>query len=331
MPGSEVVSAISLTELRYLVAVDDERHFGRAAARCSITQPTLSAGIKKLETTLGVTLFERTRRSVRPTAIGTEVANQARRILEEVDVLARVVAREARPLSGPLRVGFIPTLGPYLLPWLLPALERAFPDLVLRLQEAVTAQIVESLLEHRLDAAFVALPVDVGSLDAIPLFEEPFWLLLPAGHRLAQRSRVREEDLAGERILLLTEGHCLRDQALDLCERNAAEVEAGARDVRATSLETLRQLVGASMGCTLLPALAAKTHEPAATTVLRPFRAPAPSRRIALVHRRTYPRPEDLERLADVVRESLPEGVTALPRSAAGRGDPAPAALRSRS
>lgn len=312
MPGREVASAISLTELRYLVAVDDERHFGRAAARCNVTQPTLSAGIKKLETTLDVTLFERTRRSVRPTAIGTEVANQARRILEEVDVLARMAAREARPLSGPLRVGFIPTLGPYLLPWLLPALERAFPELQLRLHEAMTAQLVESLLEHRLDAAFVALPVDVGSLEAIALFEEPFWLLLPSGHPLAGRSRVREEDLTGERILLLTEGHCLRDQALDLCERNAAEVEGGASDFRATSLETLRQLVAARVGCTLLPSLAARIHPDSEATVLRPFRAPAPARRVALVYRRSYPRPEDLERLAEEVRSVLPPDVKPL-------------------
>lgn len=311
MPGPEIVSAISLTELRYLVAVDEERHFGRAAARCNVTQPTLSAGIKKLETTLDVTLFERTRRSVRPTAVGSEAASQARRILEEVDVLARLAAREARPLSGPLRVGFIPTLGPYLLPWLLPALEGAFPDLVLRLQEAVTAHLVESLLEHRLDAAFVALPVDVGSLEAIPLFEEPFWLLLPAGHPLAKGSRVAERDLAGERILLLTEGHCLRDQALELCERNAAQGEGGS-DFRATSLETLRQLVAARVGCTLLPALAARAHEPSEATVLRPFRPPPPARRIALVHRRTYPRPDDLARLAEQVRAALPEAVTRL-------------------
>jgi len=304
------VSALSLTELRYLVAVDDERHFGRAAARCCVTQPTLSAGIKKLESTLGVTLFERSKRSVRTTPVGSELARGARRVLEEVDALARIAAREAAPLSGPLRLGFIPTLGPYLLPWLLPALERAFPALRLRLHEAMTAQLVEGLLGHRLDAAFLALPVEGAGLEAIPLFDEPFWVLVPAAHELAKRARLSEQDLAGERILLLTEGHCLRDQALEICERAAASRDSAGADFRATSLETLRQMVAAGMGSTLIPALAARTHEAGSRTALRPFRKPAPLRRIALVHRRTYPRPDDLARLADEVRRVLPDGVT---------------------
>ncbi len=306
----DAVTALSLTELRYLVAVDEERHFGRAAARCHVTQPTLSAGIKKLESTLGVTLFERTKRTVRATPVGIEIAQRARRVLEEVDGLARLAAREAPPLSGPLRVGFIPTLGPYLLPWLLPALAKAFPALRLRLHEAMTAQLVEALVEHRLDAAFLALPVNVGALAAIPLFDEPFWLLAPASHALAKRARVGEKDLAGERILLLTEGHCLRDQALEICARAEATPDAAGADIRATSLETLRQLVAAGMGCTLIPALAADAQGSPRRTALIPFRRPAPVRRIALVHRRTYPRPEDLARLAEEVRSVLPEAVT---------------------
>jgi len=306
------VSALSLTELRYLVAVDDTRHFGRAARRCHVTQPTLSAGIKKLESTLGVTLFERSKRSVRATPAGSEVARRARRVLEEVEALAQLAARESEPFSGTLRLGFIPTLGPYLLPWLLPTLEGAFPSLRLRLQEAMTGQLVEALREHQLDAAFLALPARVASLAEIPLFDEPFWVLAPASHRFAKRDRVSERDLAGERILLLTEGHCLRDQALEVCHRAQSE-DPEAADFRATSLETLRQMVRAGIGTTLLPALAASGERddgPEAGTVLRPFRRPAPMRRIGLVHRRSYPKPEELARLAEAVRGALPEGVT---------------------
>jgi LysR family hydrogen peroxide-inducible transcriptional activator len=307
------VSALSLTELRYLVAVDDTRHFGRAARRCHVTQPTLSAGIKKLEATLGVTLFERSKRSVRATPTGSEVARRARRVLDEVDALARLAARDAAPLSGSLRVGFIPTLGPYLLPWLLPALGAAFPALRLQLREAMTGELIDALREHQLDAAFLALPAQVASLAEIPLFDEPFWVLAPATHRLAKRKRVSEGDLAGERILLLTEGHCLRDQALEICRRAEAQEADDGTDFRATSLETLRQMVRAGIGTTLVPALAARSAPDEGASpraVLRPFREPQPVRRIGLVHRRSYPKPEELARLAEEVRAALPEGVT---------------------
>jgi LysR family transcriptional regulator, hydrogen peroxide-inducible genes activator len=305
--------ALSLTELRYLVAVDELRHFGRAAAACHVTQPTLSSGIKKLEGTLGVVLFERSRRAVRPTPVGVELARQARRVLEETHELVRVARREARPLVGPLRLGVIPTLGPYLLPWLLPLLTRAFPELQPRPHEAFTAELLEALRGQRLDAAFLALPIEEAGLVALPVFEEPFWLLTPADHPLAKRERIRERDLSGCRVLLLTEGHCLRDQALELCARAEADAAAQTYDVRATSLETLRQLVGAGMGCTLLPALAVPGQREAGTsTRLRPFAHPAPSRRIALVYRKTYPRPQELEALAQALREELPEGVRAL-------------------
>ncbi|MGH0028778.1 MAG: LysR substrate-binding domain-containing protein [Myxococcota bacterium] len=313
-------TAISLTELRYLVAVDELRHFGRAAASCHVTQSTLSAGIKKLESTLGVLLFERTRRSVRPTPIGQELAQRARAVLEETEALVRRASAAAEPLSGPLRLGVIPTLGPYLLPWLLPLLAERFPALQPRPHEAVTEELLERLRGHRLDAAFLALPVDEPSLVALPLFDEPFWLLVPADHPLARRRRIREADLSGARVLLLTEGHCLRDQALSLCERAEAEAGRDAQDLRATSLETLRQLVAAGLGCTLLPALAVPSEQGTGRpTALLPFVKPAPSRQIALVHRRSHPRPEDLAAIAAAIREGLPDGVGVL-RGATGSG-----------
>ena len=306
----DALPALSLTELRYVVAVEQHRHFGRAAAACHVTQPTLSAGIKKLEQTLGVVLFERSRRSVAPTPVGSEVASQARRVLEETRALVQLAAREARPLAGPLRIGVIPSLGPYVLPWLLPLLEEAFPELEPRPQEAITAELVEALLGHRLDAALLALPIDESRLQTLPVFEEPFFLLLPAGHALARRKRVSERDLAQLRVLLLTEGHCLREQALSICDRAEAETGIQGADVRATSLETLRHLVAADMGTTLLPALAV---EPDATaTRALPFRAPAPTRKIALAYRRSYPRLGDLEKLADAIRRALPAAVSRL-------------------
>jgi LysR family hydrogen peroxide-inducible transcriptional activator len=307
----DLTPSVSLTELRYLVAVEEQRHFGRAAAACHVTQSTLSAGIKKLESTLGVLLFERTRRSVRPTPVGQELAQRARDILEAVEALVRHAQSGAQPLAGPIRLGVIPTLGPYLLPWLLPLLAECFPKLQPRPHEAITEEILERLHGHQLDAAFLALPVDDASLVVRPLFDEPFWLLTPADHPLARRRRVRESDLSGERVLLLTEGHCLRDQALSLCERVEAEAGRGAQDLRATSLETLRQLVAAGLGCTLLPALAVPSERGTGRpTRPLPFVRPGPSRRIALVHRKTHPRPADLEALAKAIRKGLPEGVT---------------------
>lgn len=312
MEPLDSIPALSLTELRYLVAVEELRHFGRAAAACHVTQPTLSSGIKKLETTLGLVLFERTRRSVRPTAIGAEIARQARRVLEETDTLVAMAARESRPLAGSLRLGVIPTLGPYLLPWLLPRLEAAFPELAPKPHEAVTEEILEALLAHKLDAAFLALPVEESGLDALPLFEEPFQLLVPASHRLAGRKQVGERDLAGERVLLLTEGHCLRDQALSLCERAEADARPHGADVRATSLETLRQLVAAGMGTTLLPAMARRADDAGPAVRCIRFRKPTPSREIGLVYRSTYPRPAELGEVAKVVRRELPEGLRKL-------------------
>jgi LysR family hydrogen peroxide-inducible transcriptional activator len=306
------VTAVTLAELRYVVALAEQRHFGRAAAACHVTQPTLSAQVKKLETTLGVRLFERTSKSVHPTTVGAEVVAAARTVLDGMDRIVDLAGRGRAPLSGPLRLGMIPTLGPYLLPRIAPLLARAFPELQLVFRELKTSDLLDEIARHQLDAGILALPVPDHGLQAAPLFDEPFWVVAPADHALARRKAVREADLEGERVLLLDEGHCLRDQALDICRRAGAEPSPGA-DFRATSIETLRHMVAAGMGVTLLPALAlSPEEEQRAHVAVRPFAGAGPARRMALVWRRTHPRGSDHQRLAAFLRANLPPAVKAL-------------------
>jgi LysR family hydrogen peroxide-inducible transcriptional activator len=298
---------MTLTELRYLVALAETRHFGRAAEACFVTQPTLSAGIKKLEDHLGVQLVERTSKRVALTPVGASVVDQARRVLDECQAIETIAREGQEPLSGPFRLGVIPTLGPYALPWLVPPLREAHPDLELVLREDFTDNLLEALRSHAIDAALLALPVPGDDLRAEPVFDEPFWLAAPVDHPLAARQRLRQSDLKGHRVLLLGEGHCFRDQALDVCHESGAQAES--EDFRATSLETLFQMVRAGLGCTLLPALALPAHERDPAVALHPFVRPAPMRRIAVVWRKSFPRPGDCALLARSIRESLPEGL----------------------
>ncbi len=304
------LTAITLTELSYVVAVADTGRFGRAAQACHVSQPTLSTQIMKLERTLGVQLFERTSRRVRLTTAGERVVERARAILEEIRAIGDVARGHLAPLAGPFRLGVIPTLGPYLLPWLLRPLQEAFPRLRLVLQESITSTLLDDLVGHRLDAALMALPVTAPGLTARPLFDEPFCVLIPSRHPLAARKRVRASDLTDQRVLLLTEGHCLRDQALDICGDGRT---AGDDDFRATSLETLRHMVAARLGCTLLPALAVRSLAEPASTAVRPFHAPVPYRRIGLVWRRSFPDAAAVEALGSFVRAHLPAGVFVRP------------------
>ena len=301
------LSAITLTELRYAVAVADLRHFGRAAAACHVTQPTLSAQVQKLERTLGLSLFERTSKGVHVTELGLSIIEAARTVLESAARLGDLAAGGKEPLSGELRLGVIPTLSPYLLPWLIKPLRKAFPKLELVFRELKTSDVLDELALHRLDCGILALPIAAQGLVHTPLFDEPFLWLVPADHALAGRKSVRESDLESERVLLLDEGHCLREQALSICRR--AHV-AGDGDFRATSIETLRPMVAAGMGTTLLPALALRGRALAGVSAI-PFAAPAPGRRMALVWRATHPRAKDHRLLAAFVREHLPEGVSA--------------------
>lgn len=304
------LTAVTLTELRYVVAVADTGHFGQAASRCHVSQPTLSAQVRKLEDTLGVQLFERTPKRVQVTAIGAEVVERARVMLDELRRIGDLARGQHEPLAGPLRLGVIPTLGPYLLPWLVPPLQKAYPRLRLVLREGLTATLVDDLLAHRLDVAILALPVASPGIASEPVFDEPFWVAAPASHPLAKRARLREGDLEEHRVLLLTEGHCLREQALAICGDGRAAHDAD--DYRATSLETLRHMVAAGLGCTLLPALALRERGGPKGLVTKPFRSPAPYRRIGLAWRRSFPGVAAVHALATFIRARLPDGVRAV-------------------
>jgi len=298
---------MTLQELKYLVALADHGHFGRAAEACFITQSTLSTQIKKLEDFLGVTLFDRSLKRVTPTPIGREILAAARNIVEESERIRELAKHAQDPMSRTLHLGVIPTLGPYYLPHALTLVHKKHPGLRLLLREEMTPQILEHLVDGKLDAGLLALPVTDDSLRVEPLFYEPFFAALPAGHALAKQDVLKVPDIMKEKLLLLDEGHCLRDQALDVCGTGSV----GREEVRATSLETLRQMVGMGLGLTLLPALAVDAAPRASkkTVDIRPFKKPVPGRTIGLVWRKRAPFPETFERLAATLKSALPSEV----------------------
>lgn len=296
---------MNLRDLRYLVALADHRHFGRAAAATFVSQPTLSTQIKKLEEELGVSLIERAPRHVMLTPVGHDVAERARRILSDVDQLKETARRSRDPEAGTVRLGIFPTLGPYLLPHVIPRIRQRFPNLELLLIEEKTAAILRLLREGRMDAGILALPLHDEQLHIEPLFEEPFMLAVPSGHALAARKDISLDDLREESLLLLDEGHCLREQALDVCHLAGAEEKSG---FRATSLETLRQMVAANVGITLLPLLSVKPPVPRSDdVVLIPFKDAPPHRQLAMVWRKSAAQNGFLKNLADVFRQLPPE------------------------
>lgn len=303
---------MTLQELRYLVAVADEGHFSRAAEICHVGQPTLSTQLKKLEDYLGVTLFERNKRQLTPTPVGEGIIAEARVALEVMERIRELARNGHDAMDGPLRLGVIPSLGPYLIPHLLPLIRDTYPKLRLFLREDLTANLLEQLRSAKVDALLLALPVHSEGLEVMELFREPFHLAVPSGHPLAMQQQVRQHDLVKQPLLLLEEGHCLRDQALEICASRERRDE-----VAATSLETLRQMVAAGVGCTLLPALATLPGMGAIQSRLieiRPFAAPAPSRTIGIVWRHRYPRENTVRRLAELILANLPRNV--IPSSA---------------
>jgi len=289
---------MNLRDLEYLVALAETGHFSRAAERCHVSQPTLSAQLRKLEQFLGVALVERRPRRVTLTPAGAAVVERARRMLQDAEDIRGLARASQDPLSGPLKVGLIPTLGPYLLPRVAPRIARALPKLSLLLHEYQTAPLVERTLAGDLDLAILALPAEIRGLVTRPLFEEPFLVALPQTHRLAARKRVKASDLEGEMLLLLEEGHCLRDQALEVCAHVGTEEQA----FRATSLETLRQMVASGLGLTLLPGLAAEGPFAASRgLVTRPFAPPVPHRTIGAAWRRSTSRAEAVAAVCEIV------------------------------
>lgn len=292
---------LKLKDLRYLVAVADTRHFGRAAERCFVSQPTLSAQLKKLEDYLGVQLIERTPKRVALTPAGERVVSRAQRILEASDDIVEVARAYRDPLAGQLRLALLPTIGPYLLPIVAPKLRKALPRLELMLYEYQTGPMLEKLRLGEIDMGILALPVELDGLESKPLFDEPFVVAAPAQHPIASQARVKTSDLQGETLLLLEDGHCLRDQALEVCSRVDVNEK---QNFRATSLETLRQMVASGVGITLLPELATRgAYGTARGVAIRPFAKPAPSRSIGAVWRKTSARTEAIAAVADVVHE----------------------------
>lgn len=292
---------MNLRDLRYLVALAEHKHFGRAADASFVSQPTLSTQIKKLEDELDVALVERTPRKILLTEVGREIATRARHVLDEVEQIKAIARRTKDPESGTLRLGIFPTLGPYLLPHVIPGLRVRFPRLELLLIEEKTETLLQRLREGRLDTALLALPLHDDQLHTEVLFDEPFLLAVPTQHRLAKRRSLTIDDLESESLLLLEDGHCLRDQALDVCQLAGASERDG---FRATSLETLRQMVAANVGITLLPQLAVLPPVVQSEAIhLINFRGSPPSRRIALVWRKSTAMKGFLDSLAQELRK----------------------------
>jgi LysR family hydrogen peroxide-inducible transcriptional activator len=298
---------LKLKDLRYLVAVADTRHFGHAAERCFVSQPTLSAQIKKLENYLGVQLIERQPRRIQLTEAGEAIVARARRILEASDEIVTLAHNQHDPLSGRLRIALLPTIGPYLLPVVAPRLRKALPRLDLLLYEHQTEPMLEKLQAGEIDVGILALPIHSEGLVQQELYAEPFVVALPSEHRLARRRSLKVQDLDDETLLLLEDGHCLRDQALAVCSHSSMQEK---QDFRATSLETLRQMVASGVGITLLPELASQGAYGAARGVtVVPFARPAPVRHVGAAWRKTSARGGAIAAVWRVIRD--PVGRTA--------------------
>ncbi len=295
---------MNLRDLKYLLALADHKHFGKAALASFVSQPTLSTQIKKLEDELGVSLVERAPRKVMLTPAGRDAAERARRIVAEIEQMKEAARRSQNPDAGSVRLGLFPTLGPYLLPHVIPRLRQRFPDLELLLVEEKSDLLLQQLREGKLDAALLALPVADERLHVEPLFEEPFVLAVPENHPLAKRDALSLDELSQQQLLLLEDGHCLRAQALEVCRLSGANEKS---EFRATSLETLRQMVAANVGITLLPTLAVKPPVAQSPNIhLLGFSDSQPSRRIAMLWRKSSAMDEFLQQLAQVFRE-LPQ------------------------
>jgi LysR family hydrogen peroxide-inducible transcriptional activator len=290
----------TLKQLQYLVALEEEGHFGRAADACFVTQSTLSGGIRELESLIGIVLVERTRRVVRFTPLGVQVAAKARRILREAEELADMVRAAGRPLAGELRMGVIPTIAPFLLPGLLPRLRRQFPELRLYLREETSQAACDGLHRGQLDCVLLALPYACGEVDSAALFDDRLFVAFPPGEAPNGEAAVPAASIDEERLLLLEDGHCLKDHALAACNRPELRAEAA---MLGTSLHTLVQMVAGGLGQTLVPemALAAGILEGTGVAA-RPLAADHAYRRIALLWRKASPREKEFRLLAESLK-----------------------------
>lgn len=292
---------MTLNELRYIVAVSQEKNFRRAAGRAFVSQPALSLAIQKLEDELGVQIFERSRTEVSLTPIGELIVAQAQRALEET-ALIREIARQGKDqLVGPIKVGAIYTTGPYLLPELIPVLKKKAPEMPLEVEENLTANLEGLLANGKLDIIIVALPFNFPGIETLPLYDEDFGVLIPADHHWADRQNINSEELTGEKVLLLNSGHCFSNQVMEACpELN----RKGAETLQGNSLETIRNMVASGLGITVLPASANSEKYRNKLTLAIPFTSPAPARRIALAWRKSFTRKQAVEVLAQAILEA---------------------------
>jgi LysR family hydrogen peroxide-inducible transcriptional activator len=298
-----MLSLPTLRQLRYLVTLADERHFGRAAEACRIGQSTLSAGIKELEQILGVELVERNSRRVVPTVVGHDIVERARRILRETEELADAARAAGKPLTGALRIGLIPTISPFLVPRFLARLYRDFPALRPYLREEQTARLIEALEGGRLDVLVLAFPYDAPDIVSDVFADDPFWVALPENHPLAAQELVSPAEVPQDELLLLEDGHCLRDHALAACRLQGPPRHEG---FRGTSLQTVVHMVAAGLGITLLPELAIRAGVADIPGIaVRPLTAEAPARRIGLAWRRTSARAEEYRLLTGLLAQAM--------------------------
>lgn len=294
----------TLKQLQYLVALRDVGHFGRAAEACFVTQSTLSAGIRELETLIGITLVERTRRVVRFTPLGERIAEKARRVLREAEELGDLARAAGKPLSGEMRMSVIPTIAPFMLPRILPRLRADYPDLKLYLREEPSAAACEALTQGRTDCVLLALPYACGDMEAAPLFDDPLYLAFPRGEIVPIPAHINPRDIDETRLLLLEDGHCLKDHALAACNRPEIRAEA---TMLGTSLHTIVQMVDNGLGLTILPRMAIDAGLLGGTGVeTSPLDAEHPARTVALVWRRASPREKDFRLLARMLGDPTP-------------------------
>jgi LysR family hydrogen peroxide-inducible transcriptional activator len=290
---------VTLTELKYVVALAQERHFGRAAQKCFVTQPTLSLALAKLEDELGVKLFERNKSEVLVTMRGQAIVEQARRVLDEVGKIQGLARGGRDELSGALRLGVIPTIGPYLLPELVPILRRNAPDMPLAIEENLTGSLAPMLRDGELDVVIIALPFSIPGVKTRVVYEEPFSVVVPSGHRWQVRKGLKPSELSEENLLVLNNGHCFRDQVLEACpgQSNTALAEGHA----GSSLETIRNMVASGLGVSVLPSSALTSRYATRLVKAVPFSAPVPSRKVALAWRQSFDRPAAVEAVAAAI------------------------------
>ncbi|MGH1462560.1 MAG: hydrogen peroxide-inducible genes activator [Neptuniibacter sp.] len=299
---------MTLTELRYIVTLAREQHFGHAAEKCFVSQPTLSIAVKKLEEELGVALFERSKNSVRVTPVGDKVVQQAQRVLEQADTIKDLALEGKDQLKTPLRVGAIYTIGPYLFPHLVSKVQALAPDMPLYIEENFTDNLRVKIRNGELDAVILALPFHEPDILTRPLYDENFEMLMPSGHVWSKHKEIDSEELPNTPLLLLGEGHCFRDQVLESCPTLSQALHDQQTITEGSSLETIRMMVGSGLGCSVLPQSAVSGPMKSDMVVTRPFKKPSPQRTVGVAWRTSFPRPQAIDVLIEAVSSFNPAG-----------------------